>query len=87
MSDTTEEIRKIQTQEKLILRLITLTTEWNEHEDVPKSQQYKCRAIGEALHKLGGMSMMVEAYRDVHRLNRAATVVQAYWDGIGDWQW
>lgn len=87
MTDTTEDIRKIRDQEELTLRLIALTAEWNEHEDVPKSQQYKCRAIGEALHELGGMDMMVEAYRDVHRLNRAATVVQAYWDGIGDWQW
>jgi len=60
MTDTTEDIRKIRDQEELTLRLIALTAEWNEHEDVPKSQQYKCRAIGEALHELGGMSAMVD---------------------------
>lgn len=70
----------------LIERLITLTSRWNAYEDIPKSQQIECLDIGKALHGLGGMAAMQNAYRTAHGHNRAAHVVQLYWHDIGDWQ-
>lgn len=40
-------------QDALIARLISLTSCWNAHEDMPKSQQIECRDIGKALNGLG----------------------------------
>ena len=75
------------TQEELFAQLCELTKFWNDHEDVPKSQQIKCREIGKQLHALGGTALMRDAYYDARCHNRACIVVQAYSDGIGDWRW
>ena len=74
-------------RDDLFAQLRELTKRWNEHEDIPKSQQYECREIGRKLNALGGMQLMVDAYYDARAHNRAASTVQAYWDGIGDWRW
>lgn len=68
-------------------RLCDLTKRWTAHEDVRKSEQAECREIGQKLNDLGGMDLMREAYREAHGRNRAASVIQAYWDGVGDWRW
>lgn len=73
--------------EAIFTQLRELTRRWNEHEDIPRSQRLECRNIGEALHALGGEALMREAYYDAKSHNRAVTVIQAYWDGIGDWRW
>lgn len=78
MNDTVEDA--------LIEQLINLTSRWNAHEDIPKSQQIECRDIGKAIYGLGGMAAMQNAYRTAHGHNRAAHVVQLYWHDIGDWQ-
>lgn len=71
----------------LIEQLKDLTKRWNDHEDIPRSQQLECADIGKKLNALGGMDLMTEAYYVAKGQNRAASPIQAYWHGIGDWQW
>ena len=73
--------------DEIIEQLCELTKRWTEHEDIPKSQQYECRMLGGELHKIGGESLMREAFYIAKGRNRAASVIQCYWDGIGDWRW
>lgn len=68
-------------------QLCELTSRWNTYEDIPSSQQAECHAIGRKLHALGGEGLMRDIYYEAHGRNRAASVVSAYWHGIGDWQW
>jgi len=75
------------TKDVLFSELRRLTAMWNNYEDVPTSQQLLCRQIGRRLHALGGAALMREAYYDAKAKNPAITVVQAYWDGVGDWRW
>ena len=72
---------------KLIDDLISLTQNWNDYEDVPTAQKLECRILGEKLHKEGGKALMRNAYYEAKDANRSCTVVQAYWDGIGEWRW
>lgn len=67
--------------------LVNLTQFWNDHEDIPKSQQQCCRAIGRKLHEAGGLRYMTDAYYHAKARNRHVAVIQAYWDGIGAWRW
>lgn len=71
----------------LFKQLHELTSRWNTFEDVPRSQQLECTAIGKKLHAAGGEALMRDAYYDVTGQNRAASVIAAYWHGIGEWQW
>lgn len=75
------------TQRDLGLELLNLTRHWTTYEDVPVSQKRKCKEIGTALNVAGGMPLMREAYYAAKAENPAASAVQAYWDGIGDWRW
>jgi hypothetical protein len=68
-------------------QLCELTKRWNEYGDIPKSQQYECRSIGEKLNAAGGMSLMRDAFYYAKGKNCAATTIQVYWDGVGDWRW
>ena len=72
---------------KLIDQLVELTKRWTTYEDIPMSQQRECRDIGKKLHAIGGTGLMRDAYYAATAHNRAATVIAAYFDGIGDWQW
>lgn len=67
--------------------LVNLTQYWNDHEDIPRSQQKICRQIGEKLHAAGGFRYMTDAYYNAKARNRHVHVIQAYWDGVGDWRW
>lgn len=71
----------------LVEHLCDLTKRWNIHEDIPRSQQIECREIGKRLNEAGGFALMQDAYREARSRNRAVSVVQAYWDGVGDWRW
>jgi hypothetical protein len=71
----------------LFAELRRVTAMWNGYDDIPKSQQGLCRAIGLRLHALGGEDLMREAYYDAKAANPDVHVIQAYWDGIGDWRW
>lgn len=71
----------------LIDQLCELTKRWNTHEDVPRSQQLECKKIGRGLHAIGKEALMRTAYYEAKKHNPAASVIAAYWDGIGDWQW
>ena len=75
------------TRETAFAQLRELTKRWNAYEEIPMSQQRECREIGRVLNALGGMALMQEAYYDAHGENRCASVVAAYWDGIGEWRW
>lgn len=72
---------------QLFTQLLDLTKRWNESEDIPRSQQLECADIGRKLNAMGGISLMREAYYYAKRPNRAASVIAAYWHGVGDWQW
>lgn len=72
---------------ELTSRLIEVSSGWNPHDLVPREQQTKCREIGEKLNEVGGMIAMQEAYYEAKARNRCASVIQAYWDNIGDWRW
>jgi hypothetical protein len=74
-------------KKELFRQLCALTRNWNDHEDIPRSQQLECRKIGEALSAIGGNAAMVEAYYIARALNSNVHVIQAYWDGVGDFQW
>jgi len=67
--------------------LLALTKGWSQFADVPRGQRQTCAAIGRKLHSMGGKDAMQDAYRKAKAANRAAGVIQAYWHGIGDWQW
>jgi hypothetical protein len=67
--------------------LIDLTKRWNQFEDIPRSQQLECADIGKRINAVGGFAAMQSAYREAKARNRSASVIQAYWHGIGDWQW
>lgn len=71
----------------LIEQLKDLTKRWNDHEDIPRSQQLECAEIGKKLNTIGGMDLMTEAYYAAKGQNRSASPIQAFWLGIGDWQW
>lgn len=71
----------------IVTELKTLTANWNQTDLVPKDQQEKCKDIGRRLNEIGGVSLMRDAYYAAHGANRCASVIQAYWDGIGDWRW
>lgn len=75
------------TIETLTEQLCDLTKRWNETDLVPGSQQKECTEIGRKLDKLGGMTAMQDAYYAAKGQNRCASIVQAYFDGIGDWRW
>lgn len=81
-------IERLKSEKKsLTAKLCELTKPWNEFDLVPKVQQEQCRAIGEALNALGGIEVMQDAYYEAKRKNRAASSIQPYWDGVGDWRW
>lgn len=71
----------------LFSELRDLTKRWNAYEDIPRSQQLECKNIGHRLHADGGEALMRDAYYDATADNRAASVIAAYWDGIGEWRW
>ena len=68
-------------------QLCELTKRWTIHEDIPRSQQSECRDIGRKLHGFGGEAAMRDAYYEAIGRNRAASMVAAYFDGIGEWRW
>lgn len=68
-------------------RLIKLTRDWNRHDLVPDNQKKACREIGIALNDAGGLDAMRSAYHEAKDHNPDVHVIQAYWDGIGEWRW
>lgn len=74
-------------QAELTEQLCDLTSRWTEYEDIPASQKSECRSIGERLNKIGGISAMQDAYYEAKGRNRAASSIQPFWDGVGDWRW
>ena len=75
------------TYEALTAQLCELTKRWNTWQDIPRSQQLECKKIGERLNAVGGKAMMTDAYYEAKSFNAAASVVRAYWNGVGDWLW
>ena len=76
------------TKSALFSQLRRLTESWTIHDAAYSDPVVnRCRIIGQELNDLGGAVLMREAYYDAKAANPAVTVVQAYWDGIGDWRW
>lgn len=71
----------------LIEQLCDLTKRWNAHELIPESQKLECKRIGRELNAIGGIDLMREAYYAARAANPPVQIIQAYWDGIGDWSW
>lgn len=67
--------------------LCALTASWDNNRLTTNDERKKARAIGEKLHKLGGLDAMREAYYAAKAQNRAAMSVQAAWDRVGQWRW
>jgi len=82
-----EEAQAARQQRELFAQLAELTKRWTSFEDIPVSQQRECRDLGRKLHALGAEPLMREAYYHAHAQNRAASILAAYWDGIGEWRW
>ena len=74
-------------EDQLFAQLRDLTKRWTIHDDIPVSGQRECREIGKKLYALGREELMRQAYYDATGENRAAHVIAAYWDGIGEWRW
>jgi hypothetical protein len=74
-------------EEDVTDRLLELTKTWTHFEDVRRTEQEECKRLGKRLNELGGQPLMVQVCREVHAANPAASVLAAYWEGIGDWQW
>lgn len=72
---------------ELFARLHKCSRGWNQEDLVPDHQKRECRRIGEALNGIGGMDLMQEAYYHAKGENPNVHVIQAFWDGIGDWRW
>lgn len=72
---------------QLVDQLKNLTASWNEFDLVPKEQQDECRKIGEQIFAMGNEDLMQKAYYMAKEQNRCASVISAYWDGIGSWRW
>jgi hypothetical protein len=72
---------------QLTNRLIAISSDWNQYDLVPDRQKAEVRAIGSALNSSGGMAAMQAAYYEAKDRNRSASVIQGYWDGIGEWRW
>lgn len=71
----------------LIAELENMVQTWNEVDLIPVKEEQRCRAIGKRLHEIDGVPAMTRAYRDARLVNRCASVLAAYWDGIGEWRW
>jgi hypothetical protein len=73
---------------RLIVELCDVTRDWDRHQKLlPLEQEVRARAIGMELYQLGGEALMQDAYYEAHAMNPAASIVQALWDGIGEWRW
>ena len=86
-TDTAVDLKQNDRVPMLVEQLCDLTKRWTPHEDVRKSEQSECIVIGRAIYATGGHQAMVDACREAHARNSAASVVAAFWHGIGDWQW
>lgn len=75
------------TQYELTEQLCDITRSWTDWEDIPPAQAAECKNIGVALNELGGMDAMQNAFYEAKGRNRAASTVQAFWHGVGNWQW
>ena len=85
----TQELREVRElgQGDCVKQLCEIVSDWNEF-DVPHPGLISfCKVIGAWLNEYGGMDAMIEAYYAAKAVNRCASVVQTYWDGIGDWRW
>lgn len=71
----------------LASQLVALTKGWGAHTLVPDAEKNRAVEIGVALHAAGGKALMRAAYFSAKAVNRHATVLSAYWGGIGDWRW
>jgi hypothetical protein len=71
----------------LTKQLIKLSESWNRYDLVPDDQKVEAARIGRELNTIGGMDAMQRAYYAAKQQNKDAGIVQAYWDGIGDWRW
>jgi hypothetical protein len=66
--------------------LLAITRDWTRHDRILPNEA-RAKAIGRELYELGGESLMEMAYYHATGANRAATVLSAFWDGIGGWRW
>jgi hypothetical protein len=80
-------LENLLTEEDVTDRLLEITKTWTHYEDIRRTEQEECKRLGKQLNEIGGYPLMLRICREVHAANPAASVLAAYWDGIGDWQW
>ena len=65
--------------------LYRLISFWTLHEDIRETERRTAVRIGKAFYDIGGERLMRDAYYNARARNRAASVLNLYWNGIGDW--
>lgn len=74
-------------RDALFVQLAAITASWDQHTLVPDAEKNRAVEIGKALNDAGGFALMQDTYYHAKARNRYAAVLQAYWNGIGDWLW
>ncbi|MCK9994032.1 MAG: hypothetical protein Dbin4_02552 [Alphaproteobacteria bacterium] len=64
-----------------------IAARWNEFDEVCQVDIARCKELGASLNDIGGLAVMQEVYYLVKKEIRCASVIQSYWDGIGEWRW
>ena len=60
---------------------------WNEFDDIDQIDIQRCKKLGAELNCIGGIELMQAVYYEAKSKNKCASVIQSYWDGIGEWRW
>lgn len=69
-------------------RLLELARAWNDHDPIPDGHKAEVKAIGEQLHGKGGWPLMSKVYENVRKRSTVdSCLIEAWWDGVGDWRW
>ena len=77
---------EVSTEEPLVMeRLVDLILGLDDKGFVADRDRDTARDIGNDLHRIGGISLMLSAYDNAEQLSRYAYILDSSWDGIGSW--
>jgi hypothetical protein len=68
-------------------RLLAMAKLWNATDPAPPGHKQEVRSIGQHLHAKGGWDLMSAVYDHVRERRAYPHLIEAWWDGIGDWRW
>lgn len=77
---------EISCEEALVMeRLVDLVLSLDDRGYVDDRARESVQILGNELHQIGGMSLMLAAYDRIEPLSRFTYVLDSSWDGIGSW--